>query len=1137
MAFNYLVTANRATSVNASDTGNFTGPNDLNLVTAKASRIEVWTVTHEGLRLAQEIGVFGHVEALKLFRPAGATKDLLFFLTSKHNVAILECIEGDQPDTYEIITRKSGNIADPASVPAEVRNIVIIDPQCRMIGLRLYCGLFKVLPLAKIKSGDLETFNIRMEETVVPDFTFLHGFANPTIAFIYKDMAGTSHVKTYEISVKEKEFILGPWGKENIANDASILIPVPQPFGGVIVVALESIVYMNSSQEKVIAPPLIKSSPIQCYACIDKEGSRYLLGDLAGRLFCLILEAQDYRLSDKLEVKDMKLEYLGDVSIPDSITYLDNAMVFIGSKLGDSQLIRLLVEPDENGSFIQVCETYTNLGPITDMCLVDLEKQGQGQLVTCSGHLKDGTLRIIRNGIGLNEKSSIDLASIRGVWSLKIGERHVKDNYILITFLIDSFLWLCEDDGDFYNCVEDDGFDRNIRTVLCANVAHDLIIQVTQTHIRVICSITKKLLDKWSPPSNRAIYKTSHTHNVIVCADGNKLYVFQIEPSKLNLIREVSLHAEIACLDINPISSDYQLLSVGFWFDMNIILYSLPDFKELYREELSSDICMIPRSIVTARLEDNYYLLCALGDGSVHYFNLDPSSGHLTNCKKVTLGTYETILRPFKSQSTTSIFVCSDRPTVIYSTNNKLVFSNVNLKEVNYMCTLDTSHYPDSLALVSDTDILFGTIDEIQKLHIKTIPLLESPQRIVHQQSTQTLGLLSMRQDYQDINGFQPVRPSASTQANSKSYALTMSSGAAKPPGLACPDSFEVETSSLLIIDQHTFEILHAHQFMTTESAISILSTKLGETEEEYFVVGTAFVLQDEPEPKQGRLVVLKWTQDHKLEQVAELSIKGSPYSLCEFDNKFLAGVNASVNLVELNSRRDLHIECTYVNAIMALYLKRRAQLILMGDLMRSISLISYKPLQAHFEEVARDFNPAWMTEVEILDDEHFLGCEQAKNIFVCERDTKAINEQDRQQMEAVGLFHLGDTVNVCLPGSLVVQHPSERSIDIKRTTLFGTVGGVIGLVMTIDEPLFRKLETIQNCLCRVVKSVGSIDHKEWRAFQGNKSTQPAMGFIDGDLVETFLDLKLDQMEYVAQAVNVPVDDLVKMIEELSRLH
>lgn len=139
--------------------------------------------------------------------------------------------------------------------------------------------------------------------------------------------------------------------------------------------------------------------------------------------------------------------------------------------------------------------------------------------------------------------------------------------------------------------------------------------------------------------------------------------------------------------------------------------------------------------------------------------------------------------------------------------------------------------------------------------------------------------------------------------------------------------------------------------------------------------------------------------------------------------------------------------------------------------------------------------------------------------------------------MQQVGMFHLGDTVNVFRPGSLVVQHPSESSIDIKRTTLFGTIDGVVGLILSIEPSLYFKLESLQNSLCRIIKSVGNIDHKDWRAFQQNKSSLTATGFIDGDLVETFLDLSREQMKQVAKDVDSNVDDLVKMIEELSRLH
>jgi DNA damage-binding protein 1 len=52
-----------------------------------------------------------------------------------------------------------------------------------------------------------------------------------------------------------------------------------------------------------------------------------------------------------------------------------------------------------------------------------------------------------------------------------------------------------------------------------------------------------------------------------------------------------------------------------------------------------------------------------------------------------------------------SVFAASDRPTVIYSSNKKLVFSNLNEGEVNYMASFNSAAFPDSLAIakVSET--------------------------------------------------------------------------------------------------------------------------------------------------------------------------------------------------------------------------------------------------------------------------------------------------------------------------------------------------------------------------------------------------------------------------------------------------
>lgn len=40
----------------------------------------------------------------------------------------------------------------------------------------------------------------------------------------------------------------------------------------------------------------------------------------------------------------------------------------------------MIDSPNETGTYIDTLETYTNLGPILDMLIVDIEKQGQGQV-------------------------------------------------------------------------------------------------------------------------------------------------------------------------------------------------------------------------------------------------------------------------------------------------------------------------------------------------------------------------------------------------------------------------------------------------------------------------------------------------------------------------------------------------------------------------------------------------------------------------------------------------------------------------------------------------------------------------------------------------------------------------------------
>lgn len=67
-----------------------------------------------------------------------------------------------------------------------------------------------------------------------------------------QDNKDARHVKTYEVALKDKDFIEGPWSQNNLDNGADLLIPVPPPFCGVLIIGEETIVYCSANVFRAI---------------------------------------------------------------------------------------------------------------------------------------------------------------------------------------------------------------------------------------------------------------------------------------------------------------------------------------------------------------------------------------------------------------------------------------------------------------------------------------------------------------------------------------------------------------------------------------------------------------------------------------------------------------------------------------------------------------------------------------------------------------------------------------------------------------------------------------------------------------------------------------------------------------------
>ncbi|EEF35767.1 DNA repair protein xp-E, putative [Ricinus communis] len=1030
--WNYVVTAQKPTNVTHSCVGNFTSPQELNLIIAKCTRIEIHLLTPQGLQPMLDVPIYGRIATLELFRPHGEAQDFLFIATERYKFCVLQW----DAETSELITR--------------------------------------------------------LEELQVLDIKFLYGCSKPTIVVLYQDNKDARHVKTYEVALKDKDFGEGPWAQNNLDNGADLLIPVPPPLCGVLIIGEETIVYCSANAFKAIP---IRPSITRAYGRVDADGSRYLLGDHAGLLHLLVIT------HEKEKVTGLKIELLGETSIASTISYLDNAVVYIGSSYGDSQLVKLNLQPDAKGSYVEVLESYVNLGPIVDFCVVDLERQGQGQVVTCSGAYKDGSLRIVRNGIGINEQASVELQGIKGMWSLRSSTDDPFDTFLVVSFISETRI-LAMNLEDELEETEIEGFCSQVQTLFCHYAVYNQLVQVTSSSVRLVSSTTRELQNEWHAPAGYSInVATANATQVLLATGGGHLVYLEIGDGTLTHTKHAQLECEISCLDINPIGENpnySQLAAVGMWTDISVRIFSLPDLNLITKEHLGGEI--IPRSVLLCSFEGISYLLCALGDGHLLNFLLNLNTGELTDRKKVSLGTQPITLRTFSSKNTTHVFAASDRPTVIYSSNKKLLYSNVNLKEVSHMCPFNSAAFPDSLAIAKEGELTIGTIDDIQKLHIRSIPLGEHARRICHQEQSRTFAVCSLK-----------------NQASAE----------------------ESETHFIRLLDDQTFEFISTYQLDPFEYGCSILSCSFSDDNNLYYCVGTAYVMPEENEPTKGRILVFL-VEDGKLQVITEKETKGAVYSLNSFNGKLLAAINQKIQLYKWMLRddgsRELQSECGHHGHILALYVQTRGDFIVVGDLMKSISLLIYKHEEGAIEERARDYNANWMSAVEILDDDIYLGAENNFNLFTVRKNSEGATDEERGRLEVVGEYHLGEFVNRFRHGSLVMRLP-DSDVGQIPTVIFGTVNGVIGVIASLPHEQYIFLEKLQSNLRRVIKGVGGLSHEQWRSFNNEKKTVEAKNFLDGDLIESFLDLSRNRMDEISKAIGVSVEELCKRVEELTRLH
>jgi DNA damage-binding protein 1 len=375
-----------------------------------------------------------------------------------------------------------------------------------------------------------------------------------------------------------------------------------------------------------------------------------------------------------------------------------------------------------------------------------------------------------------------------------------RDTTQFSTYLVQSYAWetrvlmlSVSTEGDDSEPVSEmgecelPGFLHSLPTLYCGNMNGELLVQVTSSGIRLIDSSAACLLHEYpcspllqSSPSSKIFLATGNNYQIVVALSGGEIILLElVETTKELMIRNrVTFDQDIACLCLNtsrPNISDEisdsihreksDFLVVGLWTDHSVRILTIPSLDEISTIILGGESTAQARNVLFAPLssaipsEDgeevkesgkfssqNMHLFVGLGDGNLlsYLVTFPPSSlPVISNKQEVRLGTHPISLTPFVNKGTLCVFAGGDQPTILFSrtTNDQLLFSTVNISSQDITCVTPFHHplFLDCLALASDSVLIIGSFDSLQRVHVKSQPLGEAPKHIAHHSLTKTL--------------------------------------------------------------------------------------------------------------------------------------------------------------------------------------------------------------------------------------------------------------------------------------------------------------------------------------------------------------------------------------------------------------
>ncbi|KAL7718575.1 Damaged DNA binding protein [Entamoeba marina] len=984
----YMSTIAPSSAITHSLTANLDGSISKYLVLVKNTIIEVYKLTSTGLDRIYTKTFPYSISILLKYRPNNSpTQDHLIIVTSNQQLLIAKL------DGLKMNVIFTTSVEDRLGRIAFYGSSGVVSSNNQFLLLHLYNHLIKIIHLPQ---GNEDIFNanptnVKMDEQrILGLYSCILGDVE-LFAFHHENKTEQRNVTFY--SFNQDVLTLTPF-QLPLNNPTLLFIPHPKGFGFICITPQSIVYYTKSSSSTSVAIPPI-STETYCFISDD----RLLLMDSEGKMHLVTI----IQNGDQTEMHYYPLPF-NPLSIPTTVSYLDNSVLLWGSSGGDSYLLKITEEACE------ILEVFENRGPILDMTAIHDKVTNKDDLLLCCNTYQQGTLKLISSGVGINTIVEIPYEGINGLYTVNANTTQ----YIIVSLEEETKIlqmkWL--NGSAEMNEIKTSGF-INVPTMCCglisASEMNDLII--TQVHPQGIVLVSINDLSQISTfTTNSYITHASIIGETLYFTSGKEL--FQFDTIKNTQILLHSFENEISAFSIVQ-NENESLLAVSFWNYNVVQIYSIPTFEIKNQYVIEGPI--YAKSIQLVQDQRGVYLVTGIGDGRVCIYyvpkenSMDIEGEPITNTTKI----LEIGIAPISLQK--------------YS---KIKSLSVNIPEALSILPLEIPQIPNSLMVATKDKLLIGNIEEVQMIHTKNKIAVSS---ISH-------------------------------------YAMMLTSE------FKTVTNGKMESHSVRLIDLRKMEIVDILELEENEHSMSI--ERFETNGDEMFIVGTAYSRPNEVEPTMGRLLVIQ-NVGNKLMVVLTKTVNGAVYSLKMYMGEYIAAsiekklyimkyertIENEVFVSSLNEKASTSVK------LIGLYIKTLNDLILLGDLMKSISVYTFKPNTNNIVEISRDFYASYTTAVEFVNYECYTSADSNGNILIFNSNTATQNESERFRLQNCAHVHVGDCINVFCKGSIAPLHQTLSDIQ-KKCILFGGITGYIGGITEIPKEMYETLYTMQKLLLTEMKGL-----------------------------------------------------------------